>query len=411
MSESAAAANPVGRRVIALLMLTMLIDAMGFGLIAPVAPRLIMSLTDTDLSRAAAIGGWLMVVFAAMQFLFSPVLGNLSDRFGRRPVLLLSLAALSVDYLMMALAPSIAWLFAGRLIAGIASATYATANAVISDVIAANERARHFGLLGAAWGIGFILGPAIGGLLGAFGPRVPFYVAAALAAVNLMLGIVLLRETLAPENRRPFTLRRANIFGAIRQLRAYPAAFLLLGAIMFYQIAHDAMPSTWTYFTMLKFGWSEREVGLSLAALGLSVAIVQGGLIGPITRAIGERRAVYLGIACGIVGFVGYGLATRAWMLFVCVAIAAFFGLMMPSIRAIMSRQVPANAQGELNGAIGGVISLTAIFAPLLMTQLFRTFTAPQAPVHLPGAAFFGAALMLLLCAALFRLALRREQV
>jgi MFS transporter, DHA1 family, tetracycline resistance protein len=393
------------RGVITFIMLLMLIDAMGIGIVAPVAPRLIMELTGSAVSGAAGMSGALMAAYAVMQFLFAPVLGNLSDRFGRRPVLLGSLAALLIDYLLMGLAPTISWLFVGRLLAGSAGATYPTANAVIADVTPGAERARYFGMLGAAWGIGFILGPVVGGLLGGFGTRVPFFAAAGLVALNLLLGLLVFQETLRLENRRPFALRRSHLLAALRELRAYPVALLLLAVVVLYQIAHDVLPATWTFYMIERFHWSPREIGLSLAAVGICTAIVQGGLVGPITKRLGDRPSVYLGLLIGSASMIGYAAApTTAWLL-LAIAVGAFFGLTMPALQSVMTRNVAANAQGELQGAIAGIGSLIAIFAPVAITQLFRSFTsaAPPLGLHLPGAPFIVAALALVAAALLFR--------
>ncbi len=289
---------------------------MGIGIVLPVAPKLVMELTGLPLGEAAPIGGWLTVAYALMQFLFSPVLGNLSDRYGRKPILLASLAALSVDYLIMGFAPTLFWLFVGRVIAGVAGATFATANAVVADLVPQAERARFFGLNGAAWGMGFIVGPVIGGLLGQYGARVPFFAAAVFTAINFLIALAVLRETLPESNRRAFSARRANVFGAIRSLRGIPGAMVLLFVLFMYQIGHDTLPSSWVWVTMAKFGWAEREVGLSLAALGLGTAIVQGGLVGLFARRFGEPTTVYIGLLGGAMGFLGYAFAPTPALLF-----------------------------------------------------------------------------------------------
>jgi DHA1 family tetracycline resistance protein-like MFS transporter len=399
------------RGVIPFILMMMLIDAMGIGISIPVAPRLIMDLTGRSVSDAAGMGGLLMAAYAVMQFLFSPVLGNLSDHFGRRPVLLGSLAALCVDYLVMGLAPTIGWLFVGRLLAGSAGATYPTANAVIADVTPATGRARYFGMIGAAWGVGFILGPVLGGLLGSFGPRVPFFAAAGLVMVNLLLGLLVFKETLAMENRRPFALKRSHLGAALMELRAYPVALLLLAVVVLYQIAHDVLPATWTFYVIERFHWGPREIGLSLAAVGVCTAIVQGGLVGPITRRLGDRASVYLGLLLGAASMIGYALAPSTSWLLLAIAIGAFMGLTMPALQSVMTRNVAANAQGELQGAIAGINSLIAIVAPLAMTQLFRTFTSATPPLglHLPGATFLVGALVLAIGALVFRGAVKQR--
>lgn len=396
------------RRILPVSMMALFIDSMGIGIVLPVAPRLIMELTGLPLSQAAPLGGYLTVAYALMQFLFSPVLGNLSDRFGRKPILMASLAALSLDYLIMGFSQTIVWLFAGRLLSGIAGATFATANAVVADLTTHAERSKFFGLNGMAWGMGFIVGPVIGGLLGQYGPRVPFFAASVFAATNFTLALFLLRETLAPQNRREFTLRRANLVGSFRSLRAIPAAFGLLGVLFLYQIGHDTIPATWAWVTRAKFGWTEREVGTSLSALGLGIAFVQGGLVGPITRKLGERRVVYVGFLCGAAGYLGYALSNSGTMLLLCIPLASMLGLAMPSVRAIMSRSVPPNAQGELQGALSGIVSFTAIVAPFAMTQLFHAATIPGAAWQMPGAPFAAAAVALVLAAVMFKRAADR---
>ncbi len=388
----------------------MFIDAMGFGLIFPVAPQLIMELTGTDLTAAAPIAGYLMVAYAIMQFLFAPVVGALSDRFGRRPVLLASMAALTIDYLLMSASPTIVWLFAGRLISGIAGATYPTANAVISDLHPPDQRTRFFGLIGAAWGIGFIAGPAIGGLLSGFSTRMPFYVAAGLAFSNFLLGLMVFPETLRQDLRRPLAVARINLVGAIRDLRKYPGLILLLAVTFLYQIGHDALPSTWAFFSMSQFSWNAQQVGLSLAAIGLSSAIVQGLMIGPIVQRIGESNATRVGFAAGVVSLAGYAFASNDWTIYCLIGIGAFFGLAMPAMQSMMTRCVPANAQGELQGAIAGLQSASAVIAPLVMTQLFSWATRPAAGQGFPGAPMLLGAAILACAWLLFAVAMRRLQ-
>jgi DHA1 family tetracycline resistance protein-like MFS transporter len=378
--------------------MALFIDSMGIGIIIPVAPKLIMELSGLPLAEAAPIAGWLTLSYALMQFLFSPVLGNLSDKYGRKPILLASLATLAVDYVLIGLAPTLAWLFVGRIIAGIAGATFATANAVVADIIPPEKRAKYFGLNGAAWGMGFVIGPVIGGLLGQYGPRVPFFAAAAFTAVNLLIALAVMRETLPPADRREFSARRANALGALQSMRRIPGAMLVLFVLLMYQIGHDTLPSTWVWVTMAKFGWTERDVGLSLAVLGFGTIIVQGGLVGLFTKRIGEHRTALLGLGCGAVGFVGYAFATTPTMLFASVPLGCLIGLTMPALRAILSRATPANAQGELQGAIAGIVSFTAVVIPFTMTHLFSWATATHPPF--PGASFLAAAVAIAVGAA-----------
>lgn len=386
------------RRMLPVAAMALFIDSMGIGIIIPVAPKLIMELSGLPLAEAAPIAGWLTLSYALMQFLFSPVLGNLSDKYGRKPILLASLATLAVDYVLIGLAPTLAWLFVGRIIAGIAGATFATANAVVADIIPPEKRAKYFGLNGAAWGMGFVIGPVIGGLLGQYGPRVPFFAAAAFTAVNLLIALAVMRETLPPADRREFSARRANALGALQSMRRIPGAMLVLFVLLMYQIGHDTLPSTWVWVTMAKFGWTERNVGLSLAVLGFGTIIVQGGLVGLFTKRIGEHRTALLGLGCGAVGFVGYAFATTPTMLFASVLLGCLIGLTMPALRAILSRATPANAQGELQGAIAGIVSFTAVVIPFTMTHLFSWATATHPPF--PGASFLAAAVALAVGAA-----------
>ncbi len=390
---SASAASPPSRAMLPVVAMALFIDSLGIGIIIPIAPQLVMELSGASLAEAAPIAGWLTLAYASMQFIFSPILGNLSDRYGRKPILLASLAALSVDYILMGLAPTLAWLFIGRIIAGIAGATFATANAVVADLIPPAERAKYFGLNGAAWGMGFIVGPVVGGLLGGYGSRIPFFAAAAFTALNFLIAVIVLRETLPTTQRRAFSVRRANVIGALKSLRVIPGAVVLLVVLFFYQIGHDTLPSTWTWTVMAKFGWTERDVGLSLAALGLGTAIVQGGLVGMFTRKLGEHRTAIIGMTGGALGFLGYAFASSPTMLFASIPLGCLLGLTMPSIRAMLSRQVPANAQGELQGAISGIVSFTAIVAPFAMTHLFSIATSR---FEFAGASFFAAAFVLL---------------
>lgn len=382
------------KHALAFIFITVLIDTIGFGIIIPVIPSLITSITGEGLNAAARYGGWLMFVYALTPFFCAPIIGNLSDRYGRRPVLLLSLFALAIDYVIMGFAASILVLFVGRMIAGAAGATFATANAFIADVSSEEERAQNFGLIGAAFGIGFIIGPAIGGLLGEFGPRVPFFAAAALALLNMIYGYFILPETLAPENRRPFKIERANPVGAILQMRGYPIVFGLLGAMFFFQIAHDALPATWTYYTMERYDWSERDVGFSLAAVGVIIALVQGLLIRVIIPYFGEELSVYWGFLVGAFGFVGYAFAPTGLILYLFMVPQSMMMIASSALRGIMSKQIPVDSQGELQGALSSLMGLTAMMAPVFMTQLFGFFTSEAAPVYFPGVSFFAAGIL-----------------
>ena len=386
------------RSALVFIFVTVTINMVGLGIVIPVMPELIMELSGEGISRAAVYSGWLMFFYALMQFLFAPIVSSLSDRFGRRPVLLVSLFVFGIDHLIMAFAPSIAWLILGRLLAGITGATFTTANAYISDVSAPQDRAKNFGLVGAAFGLGFIIGPVIGGVLGEYGPRVPFFASAGLALLNVTYGFVVLRETLRPEARRPFSIRRANPAGTLLAVRHHPALLGLFGVVLLYQTAHFANQSTWTYYTMRKFAWSESEVGYSLGAFGLMIAFVQGGLIRVVIPRLGEPRAVILGFSLMSSAFVGFAFAPSSWILIACIVPWALGEIALPALRGIMANAVPDNAQGELQGALTSMASLAAIFAPLLMTRIFAFFTSEGAPIEFSGAPFLVAAFLTSAC-------------
>ncbi len=383
-----------GRSAVVFIFVTVLVDSIGLGLILPVLPDLIRELTGEGLSRASIYGGWLWFAYAVMQFFCAPVLGNLSDRFGRRPVILFSLGALGIDYLIMGLAPTLGWLFVGRTIAGMAGASYTPAYAYLADVSPLEKRAQNFGLIGAAFGLGFILGPAAGGLLGSLGPRAPFFAAASLALLNLTFGLIVLPESLAPGSRRPFDVRRANPLGTLLQIRRHPAVIGLMAALFLWQLGHQSLPTTWAYYTMFRFHWSEAQVGASLAFVGIIMALSTAGMTRVLVPRIGERRAALAGLLSGATAYVGYALATRGWMMYAVMLTWLFAGLVHPSVIAIMSKQIPADAQGELQGGVASLYSISSIVGPPLMTQLFGTFSADTAPVRLPGAAFLCAALL-----------------
>ncbi len=377
--------------------ITLLIDITGIGIIVPVIPRLIQDLTGEGLSNAALYGGWLMFIYSIMQFVFSPILGGLSDQYGRRPVLLGSLFGFGLDYIFCAFASGIGWLFLARVIAGIFGASFTTAGAYIADVSPPEKRAQNFGLIGAAFGLGFILGPMIGGLLGQYGARVPFLVSAALSLLNCLYGYFVLPESLKPENRRPFDWKRANPVGSLRHLQKYPVIFGLIIPLVLIYIAGYATQSTWTYFTMEKFGWDEKWVGYSLAFVGLMAAIVQGGLTRTIIPKLGNTKSIYWGLICYAVSFIMYAFADQGWMMFAITVLSALGGLATPALQAIMSNQVPANEQGELRGALTSLMSLTAVIGPVMMTSLFAYFTSSGSPIQFAGAPFMLGAVLTIL--------------
>ena len=381
----------------AFIFVTVLLDSIGFGIIMPVVPHLIMDITGDGLADAARIAGLLMFTFAAMQFIASPILGNLSDRYGRRPILLFSLLAMGCNFLLMGWAPTLIWLFFGRIISGVSASTYGTANAYIADTFPPEKRAQYFALLGAGFGMGFIIGPAIGGVLGEYGPRTPFFAAAGLTFVNVIYGFFVLPESLKPENRRAFNLARANPLAAIRQLWRYPVVVMLLLVSFFYSLGHFALPSVWAFFTIEKFQWTPRDIGISLSAVGVAMIFVQAYLIRLVLPLWGPMKTAVVGLIATAISFFGYAFIPFAWMMYVVIAIGALQGFVMPSIQSMMSGRVPANAQGELQGAIGSLNGLVTIISPPFMAELFAYFSGPEAPLYFPGAPFFAAAILTLL--------------
>ncbi|MCP9482731.1 TCR/Tet family MFS transporter [Shimia sp. CNT1-13L.2] len=375
--------------------ITVVIDAMGIGLIFPVMPTLIQEVSDGTLADAAIWGGVLSAAFALMQFLFGPIIGNLSDRYGRRPVLLVSLMVMAVDYVVMAVAGSIWLLLAGRIVGGITAATHSTASAYMADISKPEEKARNFGLIGAAFGVGFVLGPVLGGLLAEFGSRAPFWAAACLTGANALLGWIVLRETVTDKIRRPFSWKRANPLGALRAVTHLPGLAALLAVYFFYQIATAVYPSIWAYFTTERLGWSPGMIGVSLAAYGLGFAIVQGLLVAPSIRIFGNRGTVTFGLLIEFASLLFLGVVTSGLLVLAAVPVSALGALGMPALQAIMSRRVPDDAQGELQGVLTSLTSLATILAPLMMTQTFAYFTKPAAPVYAPGAPFILSACLL----------------
>ena len=381
---------------------TVLIDVIGFGIIIPVIPKLITQLTGGTLSDASLYGGWLLFTFSIMQFLFSPVMGSLSDQYGRRPILLFSLFGFGLDYLVLAFAPSIAWLFIARIFAGITGASFGTATAYIADISPPEKRAQNFGLIGAAFGLGFIIGPVIGGILGEYGARIPFIAAAILTFINWLYGYFILPESLKPENRRKFDIKRANPIGSLQHLKKYPVILGLVVSLVCIYIAQHAVQSNWTYFTMEKFKWDEAMVGYSLGVVGILVALVQGGLIRIVTPKLGAKRSVYFGLGLYLIGFILFAFASTSWMMFAFLVPYCLGGIAMPALQGIMSNQVPANEQGELQGALTSLMSATSIIGPPLMTNIFAYYTSKNG-LYFPGAPFIVGALFTL-CSLIFAL-------
>ena len=399
---TAASAAGAGKHALAFIFVTALLDSIGFGIIMPVLPQLIVEVTGETISAAATYGGLLMFAYAGMQFFLAPVLGSLSDRFGRRPVLLLSLAVLGIDYLIMWWAPTFAWLLIGRIIAGAAASTFSTCSAYIADISEPDKRAQNFGLIGAAFGMGFVLGPVIGGLIGEYGARLPFLAAAALSLANFCYGALVLPESLTPDKRRAFEIGRANPLGALTALKRYPVVFGLIGAYVLYQLGHHALPATWSFFAIERFDWSPREIGYSLGAVGIMMVFVQALLLRIALPKLGSRRAAMLGFAFCIFSFLGYAFVTEGWMIYPFLAFGALQGFISPAMQGIMSTQVADSEQGELQGGLSSMASLTAIISPPFMTTLFAAFTGASAPIYFPGAPWLAAAILTLLSMAFF---------
>ena len=384
------------------IMFTVMIDAMGIGLIMPVMPDLMVEVGGGTLGAAALWGGLLSTSFAAMQFLFGPVVGGLSDRFGRRPILLVSLVAMAADYLLMAVAGTIWLLLIGRIIGGITAATHSTANAYIADISKPEDKSANFGLIGAAFGLGFVLGPLIGGLLAEYGTRAPFYAAAILSGLNALFGWVVLKETVTDAIRRPFSLKRANPFGAFKALSKLPMIGTLLGVYFVYSIAHTVYPAIWSYFGKERFDWDPATIGLSLGLFGIMMAVVQGFLIRPAIKYLGERGTIIYGLFFDILAFGFLSIVTSGTVALLFVPVAALAGVVSPALQGLMSQAVGDDQQGELQGALTSLSALAMIISPMLMTTTFAAFTAETAPFYMPGAPFLLALILTLIAIALF---------
>jgi DHA1 family tetracycline resistance protein-like MFS transporter len=392
-SHPASGAPAPGRAAFAFIFVTVLLDMLALGIMVPVLPRLVVQFQDGDVGRAAAVTGVFGFAWALMQFVCSPVLGALSDRVGRRPVILLSNLGLGLDYVLMAVAPSLAWLFAGRLLSGVTAASFSTASAYIADVTPPERRAARFGMLGAAFGLGFVVGPALGGVLGGVDLRLPFWVAAALSLANALYGFFILPESLPPEKRaKAGGWRRAGPLAALRLLRTTPGMAGLAGTAVLYFLAHEALPSMFVLYTGYRYGWGETQVGLVLAVIGVCSTVVSAALVGPAVKRLGERRALLVGLSCGLAGFALYGLAPTGALFLVGVPLVGLWGLTGPAMQALMSQRVGGAAQGQLQGALSSLRGLTGMGGPLLFTQAFTLAVGAGAPLHLPGAPYLLAA-------------------
>lgn len=386
---------PVSRAAFGFVFAAVTLDMLALGIIIPVLPRLILSFEGNDAASAAQIVGIFGAAWALMQFFFSPIMGALSDRFGRRPVLIVSITGMGLDYVLMALAPSLVWLFVGRVISGITSASISTAGAYIADVTPPEQRAARFGMLGAAFGAGFIAGPALGGILGDINTHLPFWAAAGLCLVNALYGLFVLPESLPREKRSPFQWRKANPVGSLKLLKSTPLLMALAGVLFVTSLAHHALPQTFVLYSDYRYGWSVAMTGYVLAAVGLASMIVQGGLVGPAVKRLGEPRAILLGLAMGSISFVIYGAASTGALFLVGIPFAAVWGLAGPAIQAVMSRQLDSSNQGRLQGAVASIQGVAGLIGPLMFSQLFATGISRPDALHVPGIAFYAAALLM----------------
>ena len=389
--------------------ITMLIDVIGWGIIIPVLPGLIEELIKGDISEAAKIGGWLTFAYAITQFVFAPLVGNLSDQFGRRPIILISLFAFTLDYILLAFAPTITWLFIGRIIAGVTGASITTASAYIADISTPENRAKNFGMIGAAFGLGFIIGPVIGGLLGQFGSRVPFYATAILCFINFLYGYFILPESLTQENRRTFEFKRANPIGSFLNLKRYPTLIGLILSMFILYVASHAIQSNWSFFTMYKFNWDVDMVGYSLGMIGLCVAIVQGVLIRWINPRLGNEKSIYLGFFLYSLGMLLFAFATDSWMMFVFLIPYCLGGIAGPALQAVISNQVPNTEQGEIQGTLTSLMSASAIVGPPIMTGIFYYYTNENAPFEFAGAPFLLGGILMVISAIMAYFSFRKN--
>jgi len=391
--------------------ITMLIDVIGWGIIIPVIPGLIEELIQGDISEAAKVGGWITFAYAITQFVFAPLIGNLSDKFGRRPIILISLLGFTLDYILLALAPTITWLFIGRIIAGITGASITTASAYIADISSIENRAKNFGMIGAAFGLGFIIGPVIGGLLGQYGARVPFYAAAALCFFNFLYGYFILPESLPKEKRSVLNLKKANPIGSFLHLKKYPKLIGLASSMFLLYVASHAIQSNWSFFTMYKFNWDEKMVGISLGVIGLLVALVQGVLIRWVNPWLGNEKSIYVGFFLYSLGMLLFTFANQSWMMFIFLIPYCSGGIAGPALQAVISIQVPETEQGKIQGTLTSLMSASAIVGPPLMTGIFYYFTKEQTPFEFAGAPFLLASILMTISAMMAYYSFRKDSL
>ena len=391
--------------------ITMLIDVIGWGIIIPVIPGLIEELIQGEISEAAKVGGWITFAYAITQFIFAPLIGNLSDQFGRRPIILISLLGFTLDYILLALAPSITWLFIGRIIAGITGASITTASAYIADISTIENRAKNFGMIGAAFGLGFIIGPVIGGLLGQYGARVPFYAAAALCFLNFLYGYFILPESLPKEKRSVLNLKKANPIGSFLHLKKYPKLIGLASSMFLLYVASHAIQSNWSFFTMYKFNWDEKMVGISLGVIGLFVALVQGVLIRWVNPWLGNEKSIYAGFFLYSLGMLLFTFANQSWVMFIFLIPYCLGGIAGPALQAVISIQVPETEQGKIQGTLTSLMSASAIVGPPLMTGIFYYFTKEQTPFEFAGAPFLLASILMTISALMAYYSFRKDSL
>jgi DHA1 family tetracycline resistance protein-like MFS transporter len=384
-----------GNRAFGLIFATLLIDIAAMGMTLPVLPGIIAHFVGGDLARAAQFTGLVGALAAGLEFLFAPVVGSLSDRFGRKPLLVLGMLGPGLTYLLLAVAPGVAWLFIGYIVSGIAGAIYTTVNAYVADITTAEDRAGRFGMMGAAFGLGFIAGPLAGGLLGNIGLRVPLYAAGGLTLVNLALALFLLPESLPVERRRPFSWASANPLASLGMLRRNRTILALAASLFLYNLALHGMYTTWLFSTTLRFGWGIAQTGITFAVMGVLSAVAQGGLVGPAVKRLGERRSILVGLSVGTLAFTAYAFAPQSWMFYVVIAVASFAALEGPASQAMLSASVGEDEQGAIQGALASALSLTRIVGPLIATNAFAYFVSPSAPVYFPGASFITGAILI----------------
>lgn len=403
-------ASPASKYAVTFVFITVLLDMVGFGMIIPVQPAIIQQVAKVDLAAAAYIGGWMFFAFSATQFLFGPTLGNLSDAYGRRPLLLIAVFGLGIDFLITALAPNLFWLFVGRTFAGLCGGSYVIANAYISDVTPPEGRAKAFGVMGAAFGLGFVIGPAIGGLLGAYGPRIPFFVAAGVSLLNFVFGYFVLPETLKPEQRRGFEWTRANPFGTFKVFQSYRGVLPLCVVMFIYFFASSVYPAIWPFWGIAKFGWDATMIGLTLAAFGIMMALTQGVLTGPAVKMLGEWKTTMLGLVLAVVGAIGYGWAPSFGFIILLLVVHAGEGFVQPMLSAVISHKVADDAQGELQGGLSSIMSIAMLLGTLFFSQVFGYFMSGNAGFVSPNVAMYVSASISLIAAVLFVFVSRVKQ-